>query len=39
VPELGKTAAELAAADKNRISHRAAALRKLLGLLHAADRR
>ena len=39
VPELGKTAAELAAADKNRISHRAAALRKLLELLHAADRR
>ena len=39
VPELGKTAAEFAAADKNRISHRAAALRKLLELLHAADRR
>jgi len=39
VPELDKTAAELAAADKNRISHRAAALRKLLELLHAADRR
>ena len=39
VPELGRTAAELAAADKNRISHRAAALRKLLELLHAADRR
>ena len=38
VPEFGKTAAELAAADKNRISHRAAALRKLLELLHAADR-
>ncbi len=38
-PELGKTAAELASADKNRISHRAAALRKLLELLHAADRR
>lgn len=39
VPELGKTAAELSAADKNRISHRAAALRKLLELLHGADRR
>ena len=38
-PGLGKTAAELAAADKNRISHRAAALRKLLELLDAADRR
>ena len=29
LPELGKTAAELAPADKNRISHRALALRKL----------
>ena len=36
---LGKTAAELSAAEKNRISHRALALRKLLELLHAADRR
>jgi len=34
----GKTAAELASDEKNRISHRAAALRKLLELLHAADR-
>jgi XTP/dITP diphosphohydrolase len=39
VPALGKTAAELAADEKNRLSHRAAALRKLLGLLDAADRR
>ena len=35
---LGKTAAELAPVEKNRISHRALALRKLLELLHAADR-
>ena len=35
----GKTAAELAADEKNRISHRAVALRKLLELLHATDRR
>ena len=35
----GKTAAELASDEKNRISHRALALRKLLELLHAADRR
>jgi XTP/dITP diphosphohydrolase len=34
----GKTAAELAPEEKNRISHRALALRKLLELLHAADR-
>ena len=38
LPGLGKTAAELAPAEKNRISHRALALRKLLDLLHAADR-
>ena len=38
LPALGKTAAELAPAEKNRISHRALALRKLLELLHAADR-
>jgi XTP/dITP diphosphohydrolase len=38
LPALGKTAAELAPEEKNRISHRAAALRKLLELLHAADR-
>ena len=31
----GKTAAELAPEEKNRISHRALALRKLLELLHA----
>lgn len=37
IPELGKTAAELAPEEKNRISHRALALRRLLGLLHAAD--
>ena len=35
----GRTAAELASDEKNRISHRALALRKLLELLHAADRR
>jgi XTP/dITP diphosphohydrolase len=35
LPELGKTAAELAAEEKNRISHRALALRKLLELLRA----
>ena len=35
----GKTAAELPSDEKNRISHRALALRKLLELLHAADRR
>jgi len=35
----GKTAAELAPAEKNRISHRALALRRLLDLLNAADRR
>jgi XTP/dITP diphosphohydrolase len=33
VPSLGKTAAELPPAEKNRISHRGIALRKLLGLL------
>jgi len=38
VPALGKTAAELPAEEKNRISHRALALKKLLQLLHAADR-
>ena len=32
--ELGRTAAELAPEHKNRISHRAIALEKLLGLLH-----
>jgi len=39
VPALGKTAAELPAEEKNRISHRALALKKLLQLLHASDRR
>ena len=34
VPSLGKTAAELDPAVKNRISHRGIALRKLLGLLN-----
>ena len=34
----GKTAAELPPAEKNRLSHRGAALRKLLELLHAPDR-
>jgi XTP/dITP diphosphohydrolase len=33
----GKTAAELPPAEKNRISHRALALRRLLELLHAPD--
>ncbi len=33
LPELGKTAAELAPEDKNRLSHRGQALRKLLALL------
>jgi XTP/dITP diphosphohydrolase len=33
----GKTAAELPPAEKNRISHRALALKRLLELLHAAD--
>ena len=37
LPALGKTAAELSPAEKNRVSHRAAALRKLLELLHAPD--
>jgi XTP/dITP diphosphohydrolase len=35
VKETGKTAAELPAQDKNRLSHRAAALRNLLALLDA----
>ena len=34
VPALKKTAAELAPADKNRISHRGIALSKLVALLH-----
>ena len=36
VPGLGKTAAELAPEDKNRLSHRGQALAKLLELLKAA---
>jgi len=32
-PQLGKTAAELSAAEKNRVSHRGAALRHLIELL------
>ena len=38
LPGLRKTAAELDPAEKNRISHRASALRNLLRLLHAGDR-
>ncbi len=38
LPALGKTAAELDAAEKNRISHRAKALHRLLELLRDADR-
>jgi XTP/dITP diphosphohydrolase len=37
VPELGKTAAELDAATKNRVSHRAQALARLLRLLDGAS--
>jgi XTP/dITP diphosphohydrolase len=39
VAGTAKTAAQLAPAEKNRISHRAAAARRLLELLHADDRR
>lgn len=38
IKEAGKTAAELPPEDKNRLSHRAMALRNLLSLLDAADR-
>jgi len=38
LPTLGRTAAELDAAEKNRISHRALALRRLLELLDADHR-
>jgi len=38
VPGTGKTAAELSPAEKNRISHRAVAARRLLELLHADHR-
>jgi XTP/dITP diphosphohydrolase len=39
VPELGKTFAELSSEEKNRISHRAKALRSLLSLLVERDAR
>jgi len=39
VAGTGKTAAELSPAEKNRISHRALAARRLLELLHADDHR
>jgi XTP/dITP diphosphohydrolase len=38
LPELGKTAAELDPAEKNRISHRGKALARLLELLRDPDR-
>jgi XTP/dITP diphosphohydrolase len=38
LPERGKTAAELEPAEKNRVSHRALALKRLLDLLDAEDR-
>jgi XTP/dITP diphosphohydrolase len=38
LPSIGKTAAELEPAEKNRISHRALALRRLLELLDADHR-
>ena len=38
LPERGLTAAELDPAEKNRISHRAQALAKLLGLLNGSSR-
>jgi XTP/dITP diphosphohydrolase len=38
LPKLGRTAAELDPAEKNRISHRALALRRLLELLDADHR-
>ena len=39
IPSLGKTAAELDAAEKNRISHRGIALQKLLRLLRESGLR
>jgi XTP/dITP diphosphohydrolase len=39
IPDLQKTAAELASDEKNRISHRGIALQKLLALLHEPGRR
>ena len=38
LPALGRTAAELVPAEKNRISHRALAARRLLELWHGDDR-
>jgi XTP/dITP diphosphohydrolase len=38
LPHLGKSAAELGAEQKNRISHRAQALNRLLERLHESDR-
>ena len=38
LPALGKTAAELSPAEKDRVSHRGLAARRVLELLHAADR-
>ena len=38
LPQLGKTAAELDPAEKNRVSHRAKALHRLLELLRDPDR-
>jgi XTP/dITP diphosphohydrolase len=38
IPSLGKTAAELDSAHKNRISHRGIALQKLLGLMRESGR-
>jgi XTP/dITP diphosphohydrolase len=38
LPALGKTAAELEPAEKNRLSHRAVALRRLVALLDEDDR-
>jgi XTP/dITP diphosphohydrolase len=38
LPALNKTAAELDPGEKNRVSHRAIALRNMLALLNAADR-
>ena len=37
LPALGKTAAELAPEEKNRLSHRGQAMRKLLALLKASS--
>jgi XTP/dITP diphosphohydrolase len=38
VPEVGKTAAELDPVEKNRISHRARALARMLALIRETDR-